>query len=243
MREDEPIELNLGVSPRIKRDGIALLLATIATVSLLLALSNVLPWLEGRLNGGVSGLLLNVVALLIWASFAGWLLVRILRRLRDGTMRQRFLWVSLLLIVLLPWAISIIQVDATTAFHLGFSRWAADNLDVAPIRQWYSTHPVASTQPAPAPLWWPTREYEEPVGVPVPPSSWPSSLGRVKPDEVRILADGSGLILAWQGGPASWGRMVFISGPNTNPPAELATNPMQWRVSRDGVQVGVIEHH
>ena len=50
-----PIQLEMGVSPRINRDGHAALLSAIAAILLLSALTNCFPWLEGRLNGGLAG--------------------------------------------------------------------------------------------------------------------------------------------------------------------------------------------
>lgn len=194
------------------------------------------------MNGGLPALLLNVAGIAGWFLLIAALLWREVLTAKDRTSSTVLGRFVLPVIAVSPWAMLAIQKDATTAFALGFRSWAAVSVDAQAIRDWRSCLSPASTT-APAPLWWPTKEYEIPLGVPVSRSLLPPAIAGLGADEVRVLPNDSAVLLAWEGGRAGWVRFVLVGGSTAKPPAEFREGHVRWQNAKPDVLAGVAEHH
>ena len=221
---------------------LAVVLSVVATVVLALSVSNAFPWLQGRLNSSFPGLLANLIGLAAWAVLTVILLWVLATRPRERGAGNRASRVALGAIVFLPWLILPVAQDATAAFTQGFSGWAAANVNAHAIRDWRANLAVTPAT-APAPLWWPTVEYEVPLGTPISRGFLSSDVAQLRPDEVRLLPGAGPVLLSWEGGPAGWVRFVLVDGSAHAPPPEFRQHHMLWRRVNADVLVGVAQHH
>jgi hypothetical protein len=65
----------------------------------------------------------------------------------------------------------------------------------------------------------------------------------LSPDDVRILGEGKGVLLAWEGRSAGWLRFLFSGEAASAPPSEFSPLHMDWQQIGPGVYVGIVEHH
>jgi len=222
-------------------DRLAVSLSVAAALMLALSLSNAFPWLQGRLNGSFSGLLLNKMTFVAWAVLTIGLVWRLANgrgKRRRGTIRSR---VFLGAVVLLPWLILVVQRDARAAFTHGFRRWATTHVDVRAIEDW-RVKLTTTVATAPARLWWPTTEREVLLGVPVARGSFSPAVAGLRPDEVRVLPELEGVLFVWEGGRVGWVRFVFVGSAASGPPEELKRHDVDWRSLQPGVYTGVVAH-
>jgi len=223
-------------------DRLAVSLSVAAALVLALSLSNAFPWLQGRLNGSFSGLLLNIMTFVAWAVLTIGLLWRLANgrgQRRPGTIRSR---VFLGAVVFVPWLILVVQRDAMAAFTHGFRRWATTHVDVRAIEGWRAKLTTTAAT-APARLWWPTTEREVLLGVPVSRRSFSPAVAGLRPDEVRVLPELEGVLFVWEGGRVGWVRFVFVGSAASGPPEELKRHDADWRFLQPGVYTGVVAHH
>ena len=222
-------------------DRLAVSLSVAAALMLALSLSNVFPWLEGRFNGRSFGLLLGGLGLLAWIALTLGLVSRVTkglgRRCAGSRIRQAFL----VALPFLPWSILAVQQDAFTVFTHGFRRWATTHVDAHAIQVWRAKLTTTAAT-APAPLWWPTTEYEVPIGVPAPRGSFSPAIAALRADEVRVLPELEGVLFAWEGGRVGWVRFIFVGSAASAPPEELRRHDVDWRSLQPGVYTGVVAH-
>lgn len=228
------VDVNGASSGPAKTTVIALTIAAMLVAGLVA--SNSLPWLQGRLNSQVSGLVLNLIGMAImWPLLFGLLLFRSTGFLTPW----RF---GLAIVACLPWFILVIARPATSAYAHGFRGWAAANVDALAIRESLASV-TPRTQPAPAPPTWPTREYEMPVGLSVSRTSLPASVASLRPDAVRILPDKQTIIVSWEGRLGAWVRFVIVGGADVEQPEEFRESNGIWQRVKPDVIVGVVYRH
>jgi len=210
---------------------------------LALSASNAFPWLEGRFNGRSFGLVLNLLGLLAWIALTLGLLSRVAKLVGERGRRKRA-WLALLVAVaFLPWSIGAVQEGAMTVFTEGFRGWATAHVDAHAIQDWRANLTITVPATAPAPYWWPTTEYQVPIGVPVPRGSFSSAIAALHADEVRVLPELEGVLFAWKGGRVGWVRFVLVGSAACAPPEELKRHDVNWQLLRPGVYTGVVAHH
>ena len=96
------------------------------------------------------------------------------------------------------------------------------------------------------PYFWPTIQYEMPLGVVVPRERWPRIIRDLEPYDVRVLRRGRDewIFLSWESGSAvGWPRLLMISRSGPGPPAEVINHMALWEeVARD-LYAGIRVHH
>ncbi len=220
-------------------DRTALLLGGVGAVVLLSARLDCWSWLEGRLNGQLSGFMLWLLSIVLWLALVGYLLWRLLRRRGRG---GRLVLLSRLLALILavtPWLMK--REEPSAPFIAGFTRWADSSINVEAAREWWS-EAIPLGQQAPASPWWPIADLETPLGVPIPSDAWPTEIGCLQPDEVWSLPN-QGLLMAWKGGVTGWIRFVFIGSHVSEHPEVFIQDRIIWRPVEPGVYVGIYLWH
>jgi len=220
-----------------KSNIVHLFATTTAAVILAMGVSNVFPWLQGRLNTNLYALLINLASYLIWLVVGALVLIRTVKTHRD-VLRQLVAAV----VLLSPWSLLLWQANATVMFTDGFRKWAEKNVDAAAIQNWRNTLDVP-TATTPAPLWWPTIEQAPMLGVVYSNSALPPSVLDHQPSDVRVIPATGDVLIAWSGGRAGWVRFVLIGQNPLTPPPEFREEHVRWEQAKLGVAIGVTEHH
>ncbi len=218
-------------------------LALLACVALVLSLSNVLPWLEGRLNAAFPSLLVKAACFVAWLLLLGCVFATLpIRRVPEGQGRSHAVSLLIVAIVFLPWVNPGLRGSPQDAFAAGFRSWAAARINAPEVGAWRA-HLAITPTTAPVPVWWPTDEYGMPLGAPVAPSSLSGSLVELRPSGVRVFSGDSAVLFAWAGGRVGWVRFVLVGQEPLVPPPEFREEHVRWETAKQGVLVGVAEHH
>jgi len=222
---------------------IGLVLSLAATMLLAVCHTGLPFWLDGRLNTSVPFTLVGLLCwllLVIWLSW--WVFVRRCEGRRQPGVRLRIaLFVIPFLPLGMPWRMGFSELPADDDYARGFHRWVAANVDADAIRAWQRDLP-ADTDLEGTPFWLPT-EREWPFSAPVPDDQRPRAIVAVAPDDVRIVADGGAVILAWRPQWGGWTRVVVIGEQGLSPPEGLSTVHFSWDTVRDGVLAGIAVRH
>lgn len=217
-------------------------LAVLACVALILSLSNALPWLEGRLNGVFSSLLVKAACFVAWFLLLGCVFTTFAIRRTPRAKSPGRAVLPILAIAFLPWVILGFRGSPQDAFAAGFRSWASAQIDVSEVAAWRANLEMSPTT-APAPLWWPTQEYEMPLGAAVPPNRLSGLIAGLRPDDVRVFAGGSAVLFAWAGGRVGWVRFALVGQDTLEPPPEFREEHVRWEAAKEGVLIGIAEHH
>lgn len=218
----------------------AIVYGVLATLVLIPSVSNLFPWLQGRLNSNFPTLLLNLIGSAVWLGLAAGLVSEVVKALRKRNMSDATLRFALLAIACLPWMILAVSPDATTAFYGGFRGWAAASINDPVIRDWQAglTQLPASTS---APGWWPTVDRKTVIGAQPVRGSLVPAVSVLQTSEVRVIPESASVLLAWEGGRAGWLRFAVVGPPGSHPPAEFRQEHVRWCEAKPGVWVGIME--
>ncbi|MBU0637801.1 MAG: hypothetical protein KKB50_02975 [Planctomycetes bacterium] len=82
-----------------------------------------------------------------------------------------------------------------------------------------------------------------PLGAAVPPSRLSGSIAGIQPDDVRVFAGSSAVLFAWAGGRVGWVRFALVGQDTLEPPPEFREEHVHWETAKEGILVGIAEHH